>query len=187
MNRIQNIVVPPRHPLATRLARSLRTQSTSRLRRIYDSILPLDLSSTSSRLALRLPSLYFLCQALVLWAVILMQTAELFPSRAWATELGKWAAKMEMERVCWSTFCAVCGALCTDALTRGLEGAGTSANSSPFNLVGNIHSIVSQADLGNCRLSLDMRSFCTYTRGRRHMSRSSQVWRPDLTSTLSSP
>ncbi|KZP08714.1 hypothetical protein FIBSPDRAFT_760914 [Athelia psychrophila] len=136
LNRIQNIVVPPRHSIAARLSRSLRRQSPSRLRRIYDSILPLDLSSTYCRLALRLPSLYFLSKALVLWTVILIQTSELFPAWTWTSGLGKWAADMEMEGVCWSSFCAVCFALCTSALTRGLEGIGASANSSPFNLFG---------------------------------------------------
>lgn len=128
LNRIQNIVVPPRHPIA-------RRRSTSRLQRIYNTILPLDLSSTYCRLVLRLPSLYFLSKALILWTVILFQTAELFPSWSWMSGLGTWAAEMEMEAVCWFSFCSVCLALCTGALTRGLEGVGASANSSPFNLV----------------------------------------------------
>jgi hypothetical protein len=137
LNRIQNIVVPPRHPFAYRLSRLHRNQQTSRLRWLYYSIFPLDFSSTSARLLFRTPTLYFLCKALALWTVILLQTADLFPSWQWSrlVELGKWAAEKEMEDVCWSSFCAVCGALCVGALTRGLEGAGASGNTSPFNLV----------------------------------------------------
>lgn len=50
-------------------------------------------------------------------------------------KLGHWVAQKEMEDVCWFSYLAVCGALCVGALTRGLEGAGASANNSPFNLV----------------------------------------------------
>ncbi|KAF7979601.1 hypothetical protein HWV62_41916 [Athelia sp. TMB] len=99
LNRIQNIVVPPRHPGVARFSRNLRRQSSSRLRRIYDSILPLDLSSIYCRLVLRLPSLYFLSKALILWTVILLQTSELFPSWPWISALGEWAGGMEMDSV----------------------------------------------------------------------------------------
>ncbi|KAF7986608.1 hypothetical protein HWV62_26396 [Athelia sp. TMB] len=92
-----NIVVPPRHPGVARFSRNLRRQSSSRLRRIYDSILPLDLSSIYCRLVLRLPSLYFLSKALILWTVILLQTSELFPSWPWISALGEWAGGMEMD------------------------------------------------------------------------------------------
>ena len=42
-----------------------------------------------------------------------------------------------MEDICWFSFCAVCGALCVGAITRGLEGpsADASTSTSPFNLV----------------------------------------------------
>jgi hypothetical protein len=137
LNRIQNIVVPPRHPLVYRLSRSHRNQQTSRLRWLYYSILPLDFSSTLARLIFRIPTIYLLSKALALWTVILLQTADLFPSWQWSwlVGLGKWAAEKEMEDVCWFSFGAVCAALCVGALTRGLEGAGASANTSPFNLV----------------------------------------------------
>lgn len=89
------------------------------------------------RLIFRIPTLYFLTSALTLWTVILLQTSDLFPSWQWRwlVSLGKWAAEKEMEDVCWFSFGAVCSALFVGALTRGLEGAGASANTSPFNLV----------------------------------------------------
>lgn len=68
--------------------------------------------------------------------VILLQTSDIYPSSKsdWMQRLGDWASHQEMVDVCWFTFCAVCGAFCVEALTRGLEG-GTTANNSPFNLV----------------------------------------------------
>ena len=50
-------------------------------------------------------------------------------------ELGEWAATMPMDDVCWRTFCAICISSCVETLVRGFEGAGTSGNLSPFNLV----------------------------------------------------
>ena len=136
LHRIQNIVVPPQRPLAYNDARH-RRRRPSFIRSIYNAILPLNFSSTSSRLVFYLPSLYFLGKVLVLWTVILLQTSGLFPDLTWLWlwELGQWAAEMTMDDVCWRTFCAVCGASCIETLVRGLEGSGTNANLSPFNLV----------------------------------------------------
>ncbi|TFK46661.1 hypothetical protein OE88DRAFT_1606369, partial [Heliocybe sulcata] len=140
LNRIQNIVVPPRRPLAYRAHRSRQPAYQGRgswYRLLYGSIFPVDLSSTFCRLVLRIPSLYFLAKALALWTIILIQTSDLFPSWQWSwlQAINKWAATKEMEEVCWFTFTAICGGLCVGALTRGLEGQG-SPNSSPFNLFG---------------------------------------------------
>ncbi|KAF9246244.1 hypothetical protein BU15DRAFT_85024 [Melanogaster broomeanus] len=131
LHRIQNIVVPPRHHFVHRLPRRQRL-----FQAVYRSIFPLDLSSSLVRLVLRLPSLYFVAKSLLLWTVVLAQTSDNFPSwgSSWLHALGSWAAQQEMAVLCWSTFCSVCGALCVEALTRGLEGAHSGA--SPFNLFG---------------------------------------------------
>lgn len=164
LNRIQNIVVPPRNLFTYRMSRNFRNQQASHFHWIYYSIFPLDFSSTFARLIFRIPTLYFLGRALVLFSVILLQTANLFPSWQWTwlVELGEWAAEMDMEDVCWSSFCAVCGALCVGALTRGLEGAGASANTSPFNLVCGLH--FTFCVYFTFISSLDMRSSSTYIR-----------------------
>lgn len=132
-------MVPSRHHLAHRVSRNFRNQQTSTLRWLYYSIFPVDFSSTFCRFVFRIPSLYFLSKALVLWTVTLLQTSELFPSWQWnwLVRLGIWAGQREMEDICWFSFCAVCGALCIGAITRGLEGASADAstNTSPFNLV----------------------------------------------------
>ena len=130
MHRIQNIVVPPRH----RLRRFSRQPSPNGLlfHAAYRAIFPLDLASSLVRLALRLPSLYFLSKSLLLWSTTLAQTAHKFPSHS-LLFLASWAAHYDTAALCWFTFCSVCGALCLEALTRGLEGA--NSNASPFNLV----------------------------------------------------
>lgn len=134
MHRIQSIVVPPpRH----RVLRFPRPPSRRRsfFHLPHRAIFPLDLSSSLVRLVLRLPSVYFLSTALLLWFTTLAQTAHKFPSSdsPWCRSLASWAAQHDTATLCWFTFCSVCGALCVDALTRGLEG--TNSNASPFNLV----------------------------------------------------
>ena len=132
LNRIQHIVVPPRRTLAYRALRSRH----SLLHALFYSIFPIDLSSTPYRFTLRIPSLYYLYKCLLLFSIILLQSAKLYPnsSMQWVQTLGQWARAKDMADVCWSTFGAVCLALVIAALTRGLEGA-DSTNTSPFNLV----------------------------------------------------
>ncbi|KAF8499950.1 hypothetical protein JB92DRAFT_3089932 [Gautieria morchelliformis] len=134
LNRIQHIVVPPRHSLLRRLSRHSRShQSTLRL--LLALLIPLNLSATRSRVLLRLPSLCLLWRALARFAVILLQAADLFPAASSLAPVAAWGARPEMKHVCWSTFTAVCVALAIEALMRGLEGRGNSP-SSPFNLFG---------------------------------------------------
>lgn len=131
LHRIQNIVVPPRHPFPTRPSLH-RTRALALLFLIF----PLDLSSSSVRLTLRLPTLYFLAKSLLVWVFTLAQTTKQFPPLTSTSllPLANWVARQEMATLCWSTFCSVCGALCVEALTRGLEGG--NSNGSPFNLFG---------------------------------------------------
>lgn len=127
LHRIQNIVVPPRHHFP-------HHPSLQRNRMLFH-LLPLDLSSSLVRLTVRLPTLYFLGKSLLLWVFMLAQATKQFPS--WTSpsllSFADWVARQEMATLCWSTFCSVCGALCMEALTRGLEGG--NSNGSPFNLV----------------------------------------------------
>ncbi|KAI0053945.1 hypothetical protein FA95DRAFT_1480416 [Auriscalpium vulgare] len=136
LNRIQHIVVPSRHP-SSYLHDHHHQGRFSFLRFIYPTLFPIDLSSTLSRALFRIPSLYFIYKALALWLVILLQGTDYFPSTPWdfLQNLGAWTAEKDMEEVCWFTLMAVCGALCIGALTRGLEGIGSS-NTSPFHLFG---------------------------------------------------
>ncbi|KAG6376405.1 hypothetical protein JVT61DRAFT_2390 [Boletus reticuloceps] len=108
-------------------AHFLRTICTSRP-------IPPRFSSSLVRLVLRLPTLYFLAKSLLLWSTTLAQTAHKFPSSDRLLSLASWVARYDTAALCWFTFCAVCGALCVEALARGLEGA--NSNASPFNLFG---------------------------------------------------
>ncbi|KAK7048184.1 hypothetical protein R3P38DRAFT_3307099 [Favolaschia claudopus] len=146
LHRIQNIVVPPRtsspsHQLHRQISRRFFAYST--VRRLYGSVLPLDLNKTSTRLAFHLPTLYFLCKMLVTWAVILLQTSDFYPATesGYIHSLGEWVSRLEMHQVCWRTFCSICAAFSVEAFIRGLDGSGLglihmSANTSPFNLIG---------------------------------------------------
>lgn len=157
MHRIDNIFVPT----TTNTIRNY----TSRLHQprrgsLLNRFLPIDTNRTSTRLAIHLPTIYFMSRILFLWGILLLQTAELFPwmPAAGAPEtnmgffdlsnityrLGTWASSWEMEDVCWHTFCAICAAFCVEGFVKSLDGNGfgfgfvehMQANTSPFNLVG---------------------------------------------------
>lgn len=145
MHRIQNIVVPARSSSQSRhdpRGQPRQFYGYETVRRLYGSLLPLDLTRTSTRLAFHLPTLYFLSKMLLIWTVILLQTSDLFP--AWDSgyifSLGQWIQRMEMHQVCWRTFCSICAAFSMEGFVRGLDGSGLgliqmNANTSPFNLV----------------------------------------------------
>lgn len=135
LNRVQHIVVAPRRqPHRTRPRRQAGVRSY--WQRAQALLVPLDPSSTASRLALNLPAIYLLLKALLLLTCILLQVSDAFPSGSWAAPLGAWAAGQEMSRVCWSVYAAVCVGLCCGALTQGLLDDGDGGNAMPFNLAG---------------------------------------------------
>ncbi|KAG7448355.1 uncharacterized protein BT62DRAFT_766865 [Guyanagaster necrorhizus] len=143
MHRIQNIVVPTRFPNASQL-NSQRRRRVSLRRRLYNALLPMDVSRTSTRLALHMPSLYYMCKMLLMWTLLLLKSADLCPEYESGTmhDLLRWSEQREMNQIAWSTFCAVCAAFCVEGFVKGLDGVGVGigahmqANSSPFNLVG---------------------------------------------------
>ncbi len=144
MHRIQNIVVPTRFPNASQL--NSQGRHSSLIRRFYNALLPLDVSRTSTRLALHIPSLYYMCKMLLMWSLLLLKSADLCPEYESGTmhELLRWSQQKEMNQIAWSTFCAVCAAFCVEGFVKGLDGVGVGigahmqANSSPFNLVGDL-------------------------------------------------
>lgn len=145
MHRIPNVVVPPRAPITSHRepTEHRRSLGHTMFRKIYTSLLPLDLSRTTTRLAMHLPTLYYLGKMLLLWTLILLQTSNIYPNHESGTlyKLGQWSETKEMSEICWSTFCAVCAAFCVEGFAKGLDGIGTGffahmqANTSPFNLV----------------------------------------------------
>ncbi|CAL1705782.1 unnamed protein product [Somion occarium] len=137
LNRVQNIVVPPRNPLAShhRMRHFPPVRRTSITSYILASIFPLDLTSSFSRLVFRVPSIYLLGKTLLLWTVVLLQTAHMYPNRdwIWLQTIGEWANQKSMDDICWFTFTSVCTTLFVGALTSGMEGLDGSHNT-PFNL-----------------------------------------------------
>lgn len=100
---------------------------------------PVDLSSTLSRTIIRLPSSYLLLRSLFVWTVILLRAFRLFPNThaGWVHNIDARVGRLETGEACWSTFTAVCTALCVNHITSGLEGYGRDAP--PFNLVRACH------------------------------------------------
>ncbi|KAG0701752.1 hypothetical protein DFH29DRAFT_982593 [Suillus ampliporus] len=134
LHRIRNIVVPPRHQFINHLSRIPGRNAF--MHSAIPSVFPLDLSSSMCRLVLRSPSLYLVFKMLFIWVIVLAQAAEKFPmwSSSWLQSVGTYVAQRETADLCWSTFCAVCGVLCMEGLTHGLEGG--AHRPSPFNLLG---------------------------------------------------
>ncbi|KAI0771083.1 hypothetical protein BD413DRAFT_476477 [Trametes elegans] len=140
LNRIQNIVVPPRRTHGVRLhtnhfAMNFGHQRLSWRQLVWARFFPVNFASTFSKLLFRVPSLYFLAKAVTLWTVLLLKTQRpvAFAEGSWLEPLGAWTAAMKMEDVCWYTFMAACLALCIGTLTTGLEGINMN-EASPFNL-----------------------------------------------------
>ncbi|KAJ7264011.1 hypothetical protein B0H12DRAFT_1180471 [Mycena haematopus] len=146
LHRIQNIVVPARsssHSRNVSQGPTHRFYGYNTVRRLYGSVLPLDVTQTSTRLAFHLPTLYFLSKMLFVWTVILLQTSDLYPTwdSGYIYSLGQWTQGMEMTQICWKTFCSICAAFAMEAFVRGLDGSGfglmhMNSNTSPFNLIG---------------------------------------------------
>ncbi|QRV72778.1 hypothetical protein RhiJN_00792 [Ceratobasidium sp. AG-Ba] len=132
LNRIANVVVPPRQVVRRR-----------HQRRIWHALFPVNVSATHTRLASRAPSIALLSTALFLLIISLVQAAGVWEPLAsasswsdmWYVRLCKWAAAKEMSYVCWTTYIAVCVAMVMNTLTRGLEGPGSDGPHS-FNLFG---------------------------------------------------
>ncbi|KAL1742841.1 hypothetical protein HDZ31DRAFT_65586 [Schizophyllum fasciatum] len=139
VHRIQNVVVPSRAAGVYRR----RGHESGLVNRAYSALLPIDLNSTTTRLALHSLSLYLILRVLLIWSVIVLQTSQLYPeesSLALVRQLGGYVQRLPMGNVCWETFAAVCAVTCTETFTRGLDGLGNGfltspASSSPFHLL----------------------------------------------------
>ncbi|RXW23638.1 hypothetical protein EST38_g2202 [Candolleomyces aberdarensis] len=153
LHRIQNIIIPSRVPTRWRGARRRGANAGiwSRIATvgggIWDTLLPLDLTKTTTRLAIHLPSLYLLYRVLLIWSVLILQTSGFYPEDAgfdWANRLGNWVETKDMSEVCWSTFVAVCVGFCIEGFVKALDGVeagfpiggNMNPNTSPFNIVG---------------------------------------------------
>ncbi|KAH7343797.1 hypothetical protein B0J17DRAFT_643970 [Rhizoctonia solani] len=134
LNRISNVVVPPRQTPP-------RRPYHPRRRRWLPSLVPINISATHTRFISRVPSISLLATSLFLLTIALLQSADIWqpldlkPGRIWYLELCRWAGEKEMAYVCWVTYIAVCVAMVMNTLTRGLEGVASDGPHS-FNLFG---------------------------------------------------
>ncbi|KAG2019752.1 hypothetical protein CC2G_005162 [Coprinopsis cinerea AmutBmut pab1-1] len=150
LHRIQNIIIPSRMQNRRGLRNGVSigwNRRFSIFSRLTSSIFPLDLTQTSTRLAVHLPTLYYLCKMLTIWFVLVLQTSELYPEKGrlgWADSLGEMVRKMDMQDICWNTFVAVCVGFSVEGFVKALDGVeagfpiggNMNPNTSPFNIVG---------------------------------------------------
>jgi len=157
------VIIPSRIPSRNRSRHAYRFGPTFassylgfvRIRLLCSTILPLNFSRTSTRLALHLPSIYFISKLLLIWFLLVLQTSEMIPVFSenqkastigvflgWVESLARWSSQKEMADICWSTFCAVCACFLVEALFKALDGmrsgfpiGNVNPNTSPFNLV----------------------------------------------------
>ena len=81
----------------------------------------------------RLPGIIALVRAWVLFSVVILQVADLWPTiprSPWLSttrygrvfqRVGGWAGDMEMETACWQVFMSVCAGLICGGLANGLD------------------------------------------------------------------
>lgn len=120
------------------------------------------LTSSATPHWLRLPGLFGLARAWLLFTVVTLQTAEVWPidvsarvaqvTAAWPRALaaavlaaarnvdkvGTWAGDKEMADVCWCVFLCVCSGLVFGALANGLDRARRRDVGAGFNLVSTV-------------------------------------------------
>jgi hypothetical protein len=80
---------------------------------------------------LRLPGVFFLTRAWVLFTILTLQVVQLWPTESpyltktylgrAISSLGSWVGDMEMDKACWQVFLAVCLGLVCAGLANGLE------------------------------------------------------------------
>lgn len=80
---------------------------------------------------LRLPGLFCLLRAWVLFSILTLQVAKLWPVESprltasmagrFVLSIGRWAGSMEMEQACWQVFLSVCAGLVCSGLANGLD------------------------------------------------------------------
>ncbi|WVQ82779.1 hypothetical protein IAT38_004911 [Cryptococcus sp. DSM 104549] len=144
LNRIHHIVRRPRQPPPPAPAPPLTAYQRFR------ASLALILTDPSTPQYLRLPGLAALLRAWVLFTVLLLQVANLWPDKVPADGagagggvwrgvvlgVGKWAGEMEMERVCWQVLLSVCVGLICGGLATGLDPVRRRDPGAGFNLFG---------------------------------------------------
>ena len=109
-------------------AAGVPARARAALNAIRRRFLPIDIKSTTTRLAIMLPSLLHSCRTLVLLLVLMLQVLSYSPpspssylSRAYLS-LADWGMQMDMYHICWMAFTSSCFLVVSGALLAGLEG-----------------------------------------------------------------
>ncbi|ORX38441.1 hypothetical protein BD324DRAFT_645064 [Kockovaella imperatae] len=141
LNRIHHIVRRPRlppQPLPHPPVRSLYHRLTTKISRA--------LTSPSAPKYLRIPGIFCLVRAWILFSILLLQVANLWPVDSTVlhsvavgrllAKLGQWAGSMSMEKVCWQVFLSVCVGLVCSGFANGLDRTRRRDTGASFNLFG---------------------------------------------------
>nr|XP_031864077.1 uncharacterized protein CI109_000721 [Kwoniella shandongensis]KAA5531149.1 hypothetical protein CI109_000721 [Kwoniella shandongensis] len=138
LNRIHHIVRRPRQPPPV-----VPQPGQSRYHRVRAAISKL-LTNPDTPRYLRLPGLIALTRAWVLFSILLLQVANLWPadfsSRSFygraLGRVGHWAGDMEMDKICWQVFLSVCAGLVCGGMANGLDRVRRRDVGAGFNLFG---------------------------------------------------
>ncbi|WRT68467.1 uncharacterized protein IL334_005443 [Kwoniella shivajii] len=137
LNRIHHIVRRPRPPPPPLPHPPLR--GFSRIQRVISTAL----IHESTPRYIRIPGIFALTRAWVIFTVVLLQVANLWPemneSRIYGRpirSIGAWVGEMEMEKVCWQVFISVCTGLACGGMANGLDRSRRRDVGASFNLFG---------------------------------------------------
>jgi hypothetical protein len=139
LNRIHNIVRRPRipqrplDPLNSSRYQRARARRESFYPTVADDLVTKFLINPDTPKYLRLPGLFCLVRAWLLFSVVILQVANLWPTDEGSPWLhntlhgrlfnrcGQWAGGMEMGKACWQVFLSVCAGLVCGGLANGLD------------------------------------------------------------------
>ncbi|KAK6910727.1 hypothetical protein I203_104759 [Kwoniella mangroviensis CBS 8507] len=139
LNRIHHIVRRPRPPPPPPPLPHPPRRGLHRLRHAISRTL----THPSTPMYIRLPGIFALTRAWIIFTVVLLQVANLWPqlndNRSFGRPLiriGNWVGNMEMTKVCWQVFISVCTGLACGGLANGLDRSRRRDVGASFNLFG---------------------------------------------------
>ncbi|WVN85409.1 uncharacterized protein L203_100555 [Cryptococcus depauperatus CBS 7841] len=142
LNRIHHIV---RRPRQQQHFQDRQLEATGPLARIRNTVSRL-LTHPETPQVIRIPGVFVLLRAWLLFSILLLQVMGLWPENDWSSgglvwrklveQIGSSVREMNMETVCWQVFLSVCGGLVCSGIANGLDPVRRRDVGTGFNLFG---------------------------------------------------